>query len=75
MLYAKMLKETEKKHKALFLLFLSLVVFQLGGVGGLLFPFGYAYDKLRLKKPRHGKFHSSTACSTSIGFTAGVFFR
>ena len=50
MLYAKMLKETEteKKHKALFLLFLSLVVFQLGGVGGLLSPFGYAYDKLRL---------------------------
>ena len=45
-----MLKETEKKHNALLLLFLSLVVFQLGvGGGGGFAPFrGYAYDEVSL---------------------------
>ena len=64
-----------KKHKALLLLFLSLVAFQLGGRAELFSPLGYAYNEESSYKPRHGKFHSSTACNTSIGFTAGVFFR
>ena len=70
-----MLNETEmKKHKALFLLFLLLVAFQLRSLW-LLSPFVYAYDKNGSLKHRHGIFHSSAAFNTSIGFTVGVFFR
>ena len=38
-----MLKDTEKKHNALVLLFLLLVAFQLGGLPP---PPGYAFDQV-----------------------------
>ena len=43
LLCAKMLKETKTKETIVFVTFLSLVAFQLGG-GGTLGPPGYAYE-------------------------------
>ena len=66
-----MLKQTEK-HKALLLLFLSLVAFQLGwGRAFCHHPFGYAYGEvLGAQKPRHQKFHLSLASKTIIDLAA-----
>ena len=66
-----MLKQT-KKHRALLLLFLSLVAFQSGwGRAFCHSPFGHAYDELLgAQKPRHQKFHLSLASKTFIGLAA-----
>ena len=74
LLYAKILKESEKTYR------FAVIIFIIGGIsvggGGRFCPFpGYAHDKVGLKKLRHEKFHSSTACNTSIRFTAKVTFR
>ena len=54
-------------------LFLSLVTFRLGYRASWP-PSGYAYDEAGSKKPCLRKFYSSTACKSSIGFAAEVFF-
>ena len=43
--------------------------------GLFLFLLGYAYDEVGSQKRCHGKFHQFIACKTSVGCTAGVFFR
>ena len=64
-----MVKETETKETLSFV----VIVFIIGGIliGGFFAPsFNYVYDEVGLQKLRCGKFYSSTACKTSVRFTA-----
>ena len=70
-----MLKETETEKNAP----LCVIIFTIGGISigedGFAPPLpGYTYDEVGWWKLRHRKFHLSTACNTSIGFTAEVIF-
>ena len=74
LLQAKMIKKTETEKS----ITLSCYYFYhwwhfKWGRGGFALS-GYAYDEVGSHKLCHGKFHSSTACNTFIGFTVGVIF-
>ena len=68
-----MLKKTETDEGLSFIVIIFIIGGILIGEGALALPppFGYVYDEVGSQKPRYRNFYSSTACKTSIGFTAG----